>query len=310
MAPAGTAKSHAVEVDQLRVSYGTRVAVDGISFHADAGEVLAILGPNGAGKTTTVEALEGYRHPDSGSVHVLGLDPVAAHREVSSRIGVVLQRGGIYPMMHADRALQLFAAYYPDPRDPEELLDVLALRDVAKTPFKRLSGGEQQRLALGLALVGKPEVAFLDEPTSGVDPAGRIAVRDIIATLRADGVCVVLTSHELDEVERLADRVVIIDHGRVVAEGRPDEITEAAAVRFASAPGLDTAALSGVLGMVVTEASAGLYAVDGSPTPQGVAALASWLADRDLALGSFEAGRESLEDLFMRVLRADEPSAS
>ncbi len=310
MAPGAAAADRAVEVEQLTVAYGQRVAVDGISFSANKGEVLAVLGPNGAGKTTTVETLEGYRHPNAGRVRVLGLDPRGDRTELVLRIGVMLQRGGLYPMMNAEQALRLFEAYYPNPRSAGELLDLVGLSDVARTPYKRLSGGEQQRLALGLAIIGRPEVAFLDEPTAGVDPAGRVAIRQIIAALRADGVCVVLTSHELDEVERLADRVVIIDHGHIVAEGRPDEITEEAVVRFSSTPGLDVAALSSVLGTGVVEASPGLYELDGSPSPAAVAALAAWLAERDLALGSFEAGRESLEDVFMRLLRGSAESAS
>ena len=229
----------AVEVDHLVVRYGSLVAVDGISFDEEPGEVVALLGPNGAGKTTTVETLEGFRRADAGTVRVLGLDPWSDRIKLTARVGVLLQRGGIYPIMNADRALHLFAAYYEDPRDPDDLLDLVGLRPVARTPYKRLSGGEQQRLALALALIGKPSVAFLDEPTAGVDPAGRIVVRDIVAGLRNDGVCVILTSHELDEVQRLADRVIIVDHGTVVAAGRQGELQgESEELRFAAAPGL------------------------------------------------------------------------
>ena len=222
--PLSGKESPAVEVQELRVRYDERLAVDGVSFTAAAGEVLAILGPNGAGKTTTVETLEGYRRPDSGRVRVLGLDPLADHRTLVSRIGVMLQQPGLYPMMNSERALRLFASYYEQPRDGAELIELLGLASVATTPFKHLSGGEQQRLALALALLGRPEVVFLDEPTSGVDPAGRLAVRAVIAAVRDEGACVVLTSHELDEVERLADRIVIIDTGHVVAAGTPGEI--------------------------------------------------------------------------------------
>ena len=292
----------AVEVDHLVVRYGNLVAVDGVSFDADFGEVVALLGPNGAGKTTTVETLEGFRRADRGTARVLGLDPWSAHSELTARVGVVLQRGGIYPIMNAERAVRLFAAYYEDPRDPDELVDLVGLRSVARTAYKRLSGGEQQRLALALALIGKPRVAFLDEPTAGVDPAGRIAVRDIVAGLRSDGVCVILTSHELDEVERLADRVVIVNHGKVVAAGRQGEIQgESEELRFAAEPGLALRELSVRLGAPVTEGPAGEYLVSAPPIPALVAALTGWLAEHDLQLGDLRAGRQRLEDVFLRL---------
>ena len=292
----------AVEVDHLVVRYGSLVAVDGVSFDADAGEVVALLGPNGAGKTTLVETLEGFRRADAGAVRVLGLDPWSDHTKLTARIGVLLQRGGIYPVMNAERAVRLFATYYEDPRDPDELIDLVRLRPVARTPYKRLSGGEQQRLALALALVGKPRVAFLDEPTAGVDPAGRIAVRDVVAGLRSDGVCVILTSHELDEVQRLADRVIIVDHGRVVAAGRQGEIQgDSQELRFAAEPGLAIGELSARLGAAVTEEQPGEYLVSTPPVPALVAELAVWLAERDLPLGDLRAGRQRLEDVFLRL---------
>ena len=292
----------AVEVDHLVVRYGSLVAVDGVSFDADAGEVVALLGPNGAGKTTTVETLEGFRRADAGAVRVLGLDPWSDHTKLTARIGVLLQRGGIYPVMNAERAVRLFATYYEDPRDPDELIDLVRLRPVARTPYNRLSGGEQQRLALALALVGKPRVAFLDEPTAGVDPAGRIAVRDVVAGLRSDGVCVILTSHELDEVQRLADRVIIVDHGRVVAAGRQGEIQgDSQELRFAAEPGLAIGELSARLGAAVTEEQPGEYLVSTPPVPALVAELAVWLAERDLPLGDLRAGRQRLEDVFLRL---------
>jgi ABC-2 type transport system ATP-binding protein len=292
----------AVEVDHLIVRYGRLVAVDGVSFAADFGEVVAVLGPNGAGKTTTVETLEGFRRSDGGTARVLGLDPWSDHSELSAQVGVLLQRGGIYPIMNAERAVRLFAAYYADPRDPDELIDLVGLRSVARTPYKRLSGGEQQRLALALAIVGKPRVAFLDEPTAGVDPAGRIAVRDVVEGLRSDGVCVILTSHELDEVQRLADRLVIIDHGKVVAQGRQGEIQgESEELRFAAEPGLALGELAVRLGARVTEGPPGEYLVSAQPAPALVAELAAWLAEHDLQLGDLRAGRQRLEDVFLRL---------
>ena len=301
----GPSRRAAIQVCDLVVRYGEAVAVDGVSFSAEAGQVLAVLGPNGAGKTSTVETLEGYRRPDSGRVEVLGLDPVAQRAALTRRIGVMLQRGGVYPSMDAARALRLFAAYYDEPADPDELLRRVGLDEVAGTPWRRLSGGEQQRLSLAVALVGRPEVAFLDEPTAGVDPAGRLVVRQVVRDLRADGACVVLATHELEEAERLADEVVILDRGRIVAAGTPAELMaggEAREIRFGAAPGLDAAGLSAALGAPVIEERPGEYRADAAPTPAAVARLTAWLADRDLALADLRAGRQTLEDVFLRLV--------
>jgi len=294
----------AVEVDQLEVRYGDTLAVDGLSLSAAAGEVLALLGPNGAGKTSTVEALEGYRRPGRGSVRVLGLDPQRDHRALTARMGVMLQRGGVYPGMAPAEALRLFASYYDDPEDPEALLGRVGLTSVARTPWRRLSGGEQQRLSLALALIGRPSVAFLDEPTAGVDPQGRLAIRQVIGELRASGVCVLLTTHELEEAERLADRIVIIDHGRVVAEGTPAELMTRGAgheVRFGAPPGLDAVSLAARIGAPVREERPGEYLVDAEATPARVAGITAWLADHDLPLADLRAGRQRLEDVFLRL---------
>ena len=295
----------AVEVSGLVVRYpGDVTAVDGLSFTAEAGEVLAVLGPNGAGKTTTVETLEGYRSPTSGSVRVLDLDPVRDHARLTPRIGVMLQKGGVYPGIRPVEALRLFAAFYDSPEDPSGLLDRLGLARVARTPWRRLSGGEQQRLSLALALVGRPEVAFLDEPTAGVDVAGRQIIREVIGDLRARGTCVLLATHELDEAERVADRVVIVDHGRLLAEGTPAELmsaTERTSVDFGAPPGLDVAGLSAAVGAAVVEVRPGQYSVATTPSPAIVAALTAWLAEHDLPLGDLRAGRQSLEDVFVRL---------
>jgi ABC-2 type transport system ATP-binding protein len=297
-----------IDVSDLRVRYGELVAVDGVSFTVEAGEVLALLGPNGAGKTSTVETLEGYRRPWAGTVRVLGCDPVRDRPELAPRIGVMLQRGGVYPGMRVVEALRLFAAYYEAPRDVEELLDLVGLRSVARTPWRRLSGGEQQRLSLALALVGRPSVAFLDEPTAGVDPHGRVAIREVVRSLRDDGVCVLLTTHELEEAERVADRVVIVDRGRVVASGTPAELMASAgasAVRFGAPPGLDVGALGAELGVGVVEERPGEYRIDAPSNPQLVADLAAWLAARDLPLADLRAGRHRLEDVFLRLTGDD-----
>ena len=302
----------AIEVTDLVIRYGSTVAVDGLSLRAEAGQVLCLLGPNGAGKTSTVETLEGYRRPAGGQVRVLGLDPRSDHRELGKVMGVMLQRGGVYPGMSPREAVRLFAKYYDSPDEPEGLLYRVGLLDVARTPWRRLSGGEQQRLSLALALVGRPWVAFLDEPTAGVDPQGRLAIRSVIRDLRASGVCVLLTTHELEEAERLADRIVIIDHGRVVASGTPAELmTESAGreIRFGAPAGLDVAALGASVGAVVHEDRPGEYVVVAAAEPAMVAAITAWLAEHDLPLADLRAGRERLEDVFLRLTASASPGA-
>jgi len=293
----------------LVVRYGAVTAVDGVSFTAEAGQVLALLGPNGAGKTTTVETLEGYRRPHAGTVSVLGLNPVADHAALTPRIGVMLQQGGIYPGIRPREALSLFASFYAHPEDPGELVQRMGLASVADSTWRRLSGGEQQRLSLALAVVGRPEVAFLDEPTAGVDPGGRQVVRQVIRDLAAAGAAVVLTTHELDEAARLADQVVIVDRGRVVAAGAPAELTAAGPgdeIRFGAPPGIDLGALGAALGARVTEETTGEYRVASAPTPAAVAALTAWLAEHDLPLADLRAGRQTLEDVFLRLTGPDQ----
>ena len=298
----------AVTVDELVVRYGDTTAVDRLSLRAESGQVLALLGPNGAGKTSTVETLEGYRAPSGGSVRVLGLDPRADHAALVPRIGVMLQRGGIYPTLGSAQVLHLFARFYDDPEDPDELLLRVGLDQVRTTAWRRLSGGEQQRLSLALALVGKPRVVFLDEPTAGVDPEGRTVVRSIVGELRDRGVCVVLTTHELAEAERLADRVVIIDHGRKLAEDSPAGLAAGTAdgsVRFSADPGIDTGDLARAVGggATVTEERPGHYRLrpgPGTEVPDVVAALAGGLAARGLALGDLRTG-QSLEEAYLAI---------
>jgi ABC-2 type transport system ATP-binding protein len=307
----------AVEVTGLTVRYGpagTPAAVDGLDLAAAAGEVLVVLGPNGAGKTSTVETLEGYRRPAAGRVRVLGLNPVTDHAALSGRIGVMLQRGGVYPMLGPRRVLDLFAGYYPAPVPADELLDLVGLRAVAGTPWRHLSGGEQQRLSLALALVGRPDVAFLDEPTAGVDPEGRIAVRGVVAGLKEKGVCVVLTTHELGEAEKMADRIMILAAGRVVLEGTLQGLTAAApgagvprVVTFGAPAALDVVALAAAVGPGTTavETAAGRYRVEASEveTPAVAAAVTNFLAARDATLTDLATGK-SLEDVYFETVGA------
>jgi ABC-2 type transport system ATP-binding protein len=292
-----------VLIEGLVVRYGDLTAVDGVSFEAAAGEVTALLGPNGAGKTTTVETVEGYRRPDAGTVRVLGLDPVADHAALVPRIGVMPQDGGVYPGIRVLEAMRLFAAYYDDPLDPTALLARVGLTDRASATTRSLSGGERQRLSLALALVGRPEVAFLDEPTSGVDVGGRQIVRQVIRDLRDDGVAVVLTTHELAEAEHLADRVVIVDRGRVVGAGPLAELLQGGGdeIRFGAPAGLEMASLGERLDALILETTPGEYVVACPPSPAAVAALTAWLAERDLPLADLRAGRQTLEDVFLRL---------
>jgi len=309
--PDGREDPPAVACDGVVIRYGNTLAVDRLTLTGRAGTVVALLGPNGAGKTSTVEALEGYRRVAAGSARVLGLDPIADHAALVPHIGVMLQKGGVYPMLGPAQVLHLFARYYDDAEDPDALLDLVGLSEVSRTPWRRLSGGEQQRLSLALALVGKPSVLFLDEPTAGVDPEGRLVVRDIIAAQRDKGICVILTTHELAEAERLADHVVIIDHGRVLAEGSPAQLASGTAdgsVRFSTRPAIDTAALAVAIGTgtVVHEERPGSYrllAPAGAPGPAVVASLAGWLAERDLFLGDLRTG-QSLEEAYLAITGA------
>jgi ABC-2 type transport system ATP-binding protein len=296
----------AIEVEGLTVTYGPVVAVDDLSFRAEAGEVTCVLGPNGAGKTSTIESLEGLRRPAAGQLSVIGLDPRTDRRSLVERIGVMLQDGGLHPGVRPLEVLRHAATLYAESLAPEALLERLGLSGLERRTYRQLSGGEQRRLALALALVGRPQVAFLDEPTSGVDPAGRQVIRQVIADLRSEGVTVVLTTHDLDEAERVADRVVILDSARLVAEGPLDAVMRGPgtgqAVRFGAPPGIDTDALTEHLGgTTVAETAPGEYEVASAPTPATVAAITAWLAERDLPLADLRAGRQRLEDVFLHL---------
>ena len=218
-----------VEVEGLVKRYGSRTVVDGVHLQLRAGEIVALLGPNGAGKTTTVEVVEGYRRADAGSVLVLGEDPWTARRSWRARLGLMLQDGGFDVRARPRETLRQYAAFHADPLDPDVLLEELGLAAAERTPYRRLSGGERQRLALAVALVGRPELLVLDEPTAGMDPEARAVTRDRIAALRAAGVAILLTSHDLVDVERLADRVVVIGAGQVIASGTTADVRGGAA---------------------------------------------------------------------------------
>jgi ABC-2 type transport system ATP-binding protein len=214
----------AIEVTDLRKSYGPTEAVRGLSFAVEQGEVFGLLGPNGAGKTTTVEILEGYRRRSAGQVWVLGHDPERRDRDLQQRVGIVLQSCGFYPRVTVREAVEHFAKAYEAPRDPGETIVLVGLEDKADARTNQLSGGQRRRLDLALALVGDPELVFLDEPTTGFDPAARRTAWNAVRTLKELGKTVVLTTHYLDEAQALADRVAIVKDGRIVAEGPPSEL--------------------------------------------------------------------------------------
>jgi ABC-2 type transport system ATP-binding protein len=220
----------AVEVHGLRKRYGSFEALRGIDFTIEAGEVFGLLGPNGAGKTTTVEILEGYRQWDEGTVAVLGADPQHAGRDWREQVGVVLQSSSLYPTLTVRESLAVFAGYYRSPRDPGEVIEIVGLTDKRDARVRTLSGGQKRRLDLGLALVGDPELIFLDEPTTGFDPGARRSAWETIRNLRSLGKTILLTTHYLDEAEQLADRVAVLRDGVIVREGTPAQLTGGAAV--------------------------------------------------------------------------------
>jgi ABC-2 type transport system ATP-binding protein len=216
----------AVEVDGLVMRYGPTLAADRLSLTVDRHTITAVLGPNGAGKTTTIETCEGFRRPQQGRVRVLGLDPRRDSRALLPRIGVMLQQGGAWGGVHAGEMLRHLARLHAHPVDPDLLMERLGLNECGRTTYRRLSGGQQQRLGLAMAIVGRPELVFVDEPTAGMDPHARRASWDLLRELRDDGVTVVLSTHHMDEADRLADQIHILDRGRVVASGTPATLTD------------------------------------------------------------------------------------
>jgi ABC-2 type transport system ATP-binding protein len=296
----------AVVVSDLVKRYGSTMAVAGLSLTVERGSVTAVLGPNGAGKTTTLEICEGYRHQDTGIVRVLGLDPRSDARALRPRIGVMLQSGGVYPGARAEEMLRHVARLHAYPLPVEPLVRRLGLGSAGRTPYRRLSGGQRQRLALAMAVVGRPELVFLDEPTAGLDPQARRATWDLVEELRASGVTVVLTTHLMDEAERLADRVVIVDHGRVITTGSPHELSSAGAensLRFRGPGGLDVASLVAALpeGSSVAETSPGTYLVHGEMGPQLLATVTTWCASHGVMPEGLAVERRTLEDVFLEL---------
>jgi len=303
------ATDHAVLVDGLVMRYGEKVAVDGLSLTVARHTITAVLGPNGAGKTTTLETCEGYRRPDAGRVRVLGLDPVRERRELLPRIGVMLQSGGAWSGVRAMEMLRHVAKLHADPLDTDALGERLGLGDCGRTPYRRLSGGQQQRLGLAMALVGRPEVVFVDEPTAGMDPQVRRTTWELLEELRTDGVTVVLTTHNMDEAERLADRVHIIDRGRLVASGSPLELMRGGSVSTIRLvvtepfpPGAPDS-LRAALGphTEVSQLDALSLLVTGPADASTLAKVSRWCDDHHVVPESLSLGQRNLEDVFLEL---------
>lgn len=291
-----------VVVENLTVRYGDLVAVNDVSFTAPTGAVTVILGPNGAGKTSTIEVCEGFRTPASGLVRVLGLDPTTHHRELTHRMGVMLQGGGVYPSARVGDVLAHFCALHGKGVRASELMQRVGLDHRAKSTWRRLSGGEQQRLSLALSLAADPEVVFLDEPTSGVDIEGRDVIRDIIASLAARGTTVVLATHEMAEAEKVASHAVLFRSGKVVASGEISSLLHVRKhLRFTSVDGIVTADIAIAAGSPVVALGDGRYEVASASTPQMISRITSWLAEHDYPIVSIDMGTESLEDAYRRI---------
>jgi ABC-2 type transport system ATP-binding protein len=308
----GSTTGPAVVVDGLEMRYGDKVAVAGLSLTVERQTITAVLGPNGAGKTTTLETCEGYRAPQRGRVSVLGLDPVRDRRDLLPRIGVMLQGGGAWSGVRAMEMLRHVARLHAHPLDVDALAERLGLGDCGRTPYRRLSGGQQQRLGLAMAVVGRPEIVFVDEPTAGMDPQARRATWDLLEELRADGVTVVLTTHYMDEAERLADRIHIIDHGRLIASGTPLELTRGttgdhrATIRLVVTRPFPSGApesLRLALGeqTEVTQLDELSLVVTGPADASTLARVSGWCEENGVLPESLTLGQRNLEDVFLEL---------
>lgn len=294
----------AVTVSGLYKSYQGVNAVDGISFEIRQGEIFALLGPNGAGKTTTLEILEGYRQRDAGDVEVLGFDPQHQADQIKPLIGVMLQNGGIYPSVTGFELLDLLQHFYPNSRTPEDLLELVGLTDSANTRYNQLSGGQQRRLALAAAIIGRPKLLFLDEPTSAMDPQARRMTWDLIEDERRSGTTIILTTHFMEEAERLADRVAIMDHGQLLTLEKPEALRRngGSTVRFSGPEDLDISALSALPAARNTrKLEPGSYLIDTEDPIALLDELTAWARQHGILLDDLRAGHETLEDVFLRL---------
>ena len=293
--------SYAIDATNLRVAFGEKDAVRDVTLQVNYGEIVTLLGPNGAGKTTVVETLLGFRPPTDGTARVHGLDPVRDHADVVARTGALLQRGGVWFPMTPRQVLDLTSSYYASPRDPRELIDLLDLTSCATTPWRRLSGGEQQRTLLALALLGRPKALLLDEPTSAVDPEGRQVIRALLASERERGVALLITTHELVEAERSADRLVIMNEGTVVAQGTLEELAGDPVLIIEASGPIDADALARRLSATVTTIDATSVSCAVANTPVTMAIITSFLAEQGVTLQGLRS-RASLEERYLELV--------
>ena len=296
--------SYAIEVNDLTVDFAALSAVDDVSLHVAYGEVVTLLGPNGAGKTTLVETLLGFRAPTSGTVRLHGLNPLRDHHEVVVRTGALLQRGGVWFPMSPRQVLDLTASYYDAPRDTDELLDLLDLQRCARTPWRRLSGGEQQRTLLALALLGRPRALVLDEPTTAVDPEGRQVIRDLIAAEGDRGCALLVTTHELSEAERTSNRVIIMNRGHVVIHGTLDELAGAPEMIVELSGPIDVSLLASLLRCDVTADAPTRLRCAVESTPERMATLNDYLSAAGVTLLSLRT-RASLEERYLELIEQE-----
>jgi ABC-2 type transport system ATP-binding protein len=293
-----------VVVENLTVQYGSLTAVNNVSFQAPTGAVTVILGPNGAGKTSTIEVCEGFRKATAGTVQVLGLDPTSDHAALTQRMGVMLQGGGVYPSVRVRDVISHFCALYGKKVNATELIERVGLTQRAASTWRRLSGGEQQRVSLALALAAQPDIAFLDEPTSGVDIDGRDIIRDIIGELSHNGTTVVLASHDMAEAEKVATHAVLFHSGSVVATGELATLLEVRKrLRFTSTEGIDLVQLGGAAGSPAHHLGNGVYEIAAETSPRLIGKITQWLAEQQLPLHGIDMGNESLEDAYRRLTR-------
>ena len=297
-----TSTSIGLSVSQLVIKYGNVTAVDHVSFTAQPGRVTVILGPNGAGKTSTIEACEGFLSPTAGSVQVLGLNPFLQRKQLNRLMGIMLQDGGIYPSARVGELVQQYCALYGNGVDANALIARVGLQDVATTTYRKLSGGEKQRLSLALALAALPKIIFLDEPTSGIDVNGRDLVRSIIRKLRDAGCCVIVATHELDEAERIADDVLVFHRGNVVASGTLHELRSGREeIRFRSHSLIDVHSLSTTLGLTVEQTRQYEFTIAGTSDSRVIVQLTDWAKANNVDIGDIGAGSQRLDDVFRRL---------
>ena len=293
---------YALELVDVVKRFGDHTAVDNVSFRVETGTIMALLGPNGAGKTTTIEMCEGFQRPDSGKISVLGMNPAAEPDKVRAQVGIMLQDSGSYSGIRVREMLELTASYSRDPLAPDWLLELFGLQNVQRTTYRRLSGGQKQRLNLAVALISRPRLVFVDEPTAGMDAQSRLLVWDLLRALRSDGVTVILTTHLMDEAQALADRVTIVDHGRVVAQGTPAELQAATATTIHFETDGDVDLSRGEwqkLGVSATKPRT--YVLHTTPRPEVVAKLAQQAAADGVLITHFDTHARSLEDAFLDI---------